>query len=162
MTIKSGQLVVIVGANGSGKTSLTKLLTRLYDPTSGQVLVDSQPVSSYRLKDLREATALLSQDHNLFPLSIAENIATGLSQNADNDSQVRAAAEKGGARSFIQKLGAGMDTVLQPTATKGSWGLSANHPLTRVLNTWEKSTDVSGGSAACIACKLHFEYQCCH
>jgi ABC-type multidrug transport system fused ATPase/permease subunit len=56
---------VIVGPNGVGKSTLVKLLTRLFEPTSGTVLVDGQDAKSYRLKDLREASAVLSQEHQV-------------------------------------------------------------------------------------------------
>jgi ABC-type multidrug transport system fused ATPase/permease subunit len=145
LSIKPGQLVVIVGANGSGKTSLTKLLTRLYNPTTGDVVIDGQPASSYKLRDLRNMTALLSQDHTLFPVSIAENIGVGWSENVDSEVQVRAAAEKGGASGVVRKLKRGLSTVLHPMQTKNSYGLANNHPLHTVLTAWEKATDVSGG-----------------
>lgn len=60
MSIKSGQLVVIVGANGSGKSTLIRLLARLYDPTSGQIFIDGHASSDYRMNDLRQAIVILS------------------------------------------------------------------------------------------------------
>jgi ABC-type multidrug transport system fused ATPase/permease subunit len=74
ISIKSGQLV---GANGSGKSTLIRIFSRLYDPTSGQILIDGHAASDYRINDLHQATVILSQDSKLYPLSIAENIGPG-------------------------------------------------------------------------------------
>lgn len=143
-TIKPGQLVVIVGANGSGKTSLVKLLTRLYNPTSGDIMVDGQPASSFKLKDLRKATVVLSQDHTLFPLSILENIGLGRPDLKLDESKVQAAAVKGGAAGLVERLDAKYATVLHPVSTKGSLGVDKNHPLHKLEDDQEKRTDVSG------------------
>lgn len=143
-SIKPGQLVVIVGSNGSGKTSLVKLLTRLYDPTSGAILVDGRPVSSFQLGSLRDATALLSQDHTLFPFSILENISLGRPDAELDETKVREAAVKGGAAGFVERLEGKYETVLQPIRTKSSIGLGANHPLMKELDEMERKTDVSG------------------
>ncbi|KAL1690966.1 P-loop containing nucleoside triphosphate hydrolase protein [Schizophyllum commune] len=129
--IKPGQLVVIVGANGSGKSTLIKLLTRLYDPTSGTLKVDGQPLSAYRQRDLRQATAVLSQGHRLFPLSMGENIGLGCVERVRDADAVRAAAEAGGASSCIAKLRHGLDTE--------------DDPLRQRLEALDKPIEVSGG-----------------
>ncbi|KAK0430901.1 P-loop containing nucleoside triphosphate hydrolase protein [Armillaria borealis] len=79
LSIKAGQMVVIVGSNGSGKSTILKLLSRFYDPASApdSILMDGIPISRYRMADLRRATATLTQDHSLFPLSLGENIGLG-------------------------------------------------------------------------------------
>ncbi|PBK79366.1 P-loop containing nucleoside triphosphate hydrolase protein [Armillaria gallica] len=78
-------MVVIVGSNGSGKSTILKLLSQFYDPTSApdSIQVDGIPISRYRMADLRRATATLTQDHSLFPLSLGENIALGYSERGD-------------------------------------------------------------------------------
>ncbi|KAG6898590.1 hypothetical protein C0993_005830 [Termitomyces sp. T159_Od127] len=101
LDIKPGQLVVIVGANGSGKSTLIKLLTRLYDPSSGTLLIDGMPVQEYRSPDVRRTIASFAQDHNLYPLSLYENIAFGDVLRSTDTAAVAEAAEQGGATELI-------------------------------------------------------------
>jgi ABC-type multidrug transport system fused ATPase/permease subunit len=143
-TLKAGQLVVIVGANGSAKTTLTKLLARLHEPSSGTILIDGRPASEYRVGDLRRATALLAQDFNMFPLSLAENIALGRPHDTLGMSAVQDAARKGGAHTFISKLEAGYETVLNPVYTKWQRDIPVDHALMELYNQVEKQAEVSG------------------
>ena len=62
---------VIVGKNGSGKSTILKLITRLYDPTEGEILIDGHNLKSLKLADLRKALAVLFQDYTHFPLSVS-------------------------------------------------------------------------------------------
>ena len=61
---------VIVGSNGSGKSTILKLAARIYDPTEGSIFIDGQDIKSLRLADLRRAMAILFQDYTHFPLSV--------------------------------------------------------------------------------------------
>jgi ABC-type multidrug transport system fused ATPase/permease subunit len=143
--ILPGQLVVIVGANGSGKSSLVKQLIALYTPSSGTILVDDAPLGSYRMKDLRRATASLSQDHTLFPLSISENIGVGRPEHAADRQLVEQAAQMAGAARVAQKMGDGYDTVIRPVETKGRRGeFGSGAPLEKLYRLLEKQQDVSG------------------
>lgn len=146
-SIKAGQLVVIVGPNGSGKSTIVKILNRLYDPTSGEVLVDGQPMNSYRIADLRQANADLTQDHTLYPLSIRENIGLGHPPCVTDMELITQAAKLGGAYDFISKFEQGFDTTLHPvqTAYLGHLGGTHTHPLKEIFNKLEKQVDVSGG-----------------
>jgi len=145
-SIKAGQLVVIVGPNGSGKSTIVKILNRLYDPTSGEVLVDGQPMNSYRIADLRQANADLTQDHTLYPLSIRENIGLGHPPCVTDMELITQAAKLGGAYDFISKFEQGFDTTLHPvqTAYLGHLGGTHTHPLKEIFNKLEKQVDVSG------------------
>ncbi|KAJ7596694.1 P-loop containing nucleoside triphosphate hydrolase protein [Mycena floridula] len=147
LTIKSGHLVVVVGQNGSGKSSMVKLLSRMYDPIEGEVLVDGLPIQSYALSDLRQATATLTQDHNMFPLSLAENIGLGNTLHVKNDAMIMQAAELGGATACISKLEEGVKTVLEPTAS--CWGSNLvdepTDPLQMELERQRKKIEISGG-----------------
>jgi ABC-type multidrug transport system fused ATPase/permease subunit len=68
--IERGQLCVIVGINGSGKSTILKLIARLYDPLEGEIRINGQDIRTLRLADLRSATAVLFQDYTLFPLNV--------------------------------------------------------------------------------------------
>ncbi|EMD41255.1 hypothetical protein CERSUDRAFT_127907 [Gelatoporia subvermispora B] len=102
--ISEGQLCVIVGSNGSGKSTILKLAVRLYDPEEGEILLDGRNIKDLKLYDVRQAVSVLFEDYTHFPLSIRENIALGDPEyNGDND-QVERAAALGGASEFIAHL----------------------------------------------------------
>ncbi|KAI0820602.1 P-loop containing nucleoside triphosphate hydrolase protein [Trametes gibbosa] len=110
--IVPGQLCVIVGANGSGKSTILKLIVRLYDPEEGQILLNDHDIRTLKLKDLRQAISVLFQDYTHFPLSIRDNIAIGDPTAAADDEHVQRAARLGGAEAFIEKLPEKYDTYL--------------------------------------------------
>ncbi|KZP34388.1 P-loop containing nucleoside triphosphate hydrolase protein [Athelia psychrophila] len=147
-SIKPGQLVVIVGVNGSGKSTLVKLFNRLYTPTSGTILVDGLPMSSYKISDLREASADLSQDHTIYPLTIQENIGLGCPASMSDMDEVRRAAEMGGALGFVEKFQETFDTTLEPVSTAqmgGTMGSADAAMLCKqLLDNFEKKIDISG------------------
>ncbi|KAJ6567089.1 P-loop containing nucleoside triphosphate hydrolase protein [Mycena capillaripes] len=148
LSIKAGQLIVIVGSNGSGKSTIVKLLTRLYDTTSGSITLDGADIQEYRLADLRHATAALTQDHHLYPLSLRENIGLGNPAHVEDVELIREAARQGGAEELIAKLGEGFETVLQhPRGMQ--WGVDVKKgDKTLLAEAFEKMTkeaDVSGG-----------------
>lgn len=77
LNVKAGETVAILGTTGSGKSTVASLLTRLYDPTEGQILVDGVPLKEYNLQSLRSQTGYVPQDVFLFSDSIAQNVAFG-------------------------------------------------------------------------------------
>ena len=111
-TLTPGQLCVIVGANGSGKSTILKLAVRLYDPSAGTILLGGHDVRTLRLADLRAAIAVLFQDYTHFPLSIRDNIALGDPERFHDDARVHAAARLGGASQFVERLQEKYDTYL--------------------------------------------------
>ncbi|OCB88097.1 hypothetical protein A7U60_g4722 [Sanghuangporus baumii] len=143
-TIKPGQLVVIVGTNGSGKTSTVKLLSRLYDPLGGEILLDGNPLPSYRLEDIRRSTAILCQDHPILPLSLRENVALGLPERDASDEEITEAIRQGGAVKFVHKLKEGLETVLHPISTIYTYG-NVNEEMKAAANEAQESSDLSGG-----------------
>ncbi|KAG2345399.1 P-loop containing nucleoside triphosphate hydrolase protein [Suillus weaverae] len=117
--IEAGQLcasptpfAVIVGVNGSGKSTILKLISRIYDPTDGTILIDDKDIKTLKLADLRAAMSILFQDYNHFPVRIRENIGLGNPALANDDEKIREAAHLGGAEEFIDDLPDGFDTYI--------------------------------------------------
>ena len=129
LTFNAGHRLAVVGLNGSGKTTMIKLLCRLYDPTEGAILLDGVDIKEY---DYAQYTALFSvvfQDFQLFPLQLGANVAAGADYDTD---RVRASLEGAG---FSERLGSmprGLDTMLYKAFD-------------------EDGTQVSGGEAQKIA-----------
>ncbi|KAG8930108.1 hypothetical protein FRC01_003253 [Tulasnella sp. 417] len=110
--IPAGSICVIVGENGCGKSSTLKLLTRTYDITDGDILIDDKPIQSYRLNELRDASAIMHQDYLHFKFSIRENIGFGNVALMNDLEAIKEAAKLGGADEFIEKLPSGYDTIM--------------------------------------------------
>jgi ATP-binding cassette, subfamily B, multidrug efflux pump len=113
--VKPGERIGIVGATGSGKTTLINLLLRFYDVQRGSVTIDGVDVRKRALDDLRQMFSLVLQDVHLFSGTIADNIRLG--NSSITDAQVRAAAQAVHADVFIDRLAAGYDA---PVAERGS------------------------------------------
>lgn len=110
LDIPAGSCVGIVGTTGAGKSTLASLLMRLFDPSEGTVLLDGVDVRDYRLRDLRDQFAVVTQDSIVFSGSIAENIAYGKLQ-ATRD-EIIAAAKLANAHEFISALPHGYDSYV--------------------------------------------------
>ncbi|KAG1777301.1 P-loop containing nucleoside triphosphate hydrolase protein [Suillus placidus] len=110
--IGAGQLCVIVGTNGSGKSTILKLVSRIYDPIEGTILIDNRDIKTLKLADLRDAMSILFQDYTHFPLSIHENIALGNPKLADDFDKVREAARLASAEEFIDDLPGRFNTYI--------------------------------------------------
>jgi ATP-binding cassette, subfamily B, bacterial len=108
--VAPGESLALVGATGSGKSTVAGLLARLYDPEGGRVLLDGVDLRELRLADVRRAVALVFEETFLFSESVAENIRVGRPDAADED--VERAAALAGAAEFIARLPEGYDTVL--------------------------------------------------
>lgn len=119
-----------MGANGSGKSTILKLVARLYEPSEGEILINGQDIKTLKLEDLRRATSVLFQDYTHFPLSVSimklmivflltlkmqikDNIGLGDPENVKDDEKIREAARLGGAEEFIERLPDGFDTYLE-------------------------------------------------
>ena len=105
-----GKIIGLIGATGSGKTSITQLITRFYEAEKGEVLVDGEPVENYELKSLRSAIGFVLQEPFLFSTTIRENIAYGNPEVSDE--AVVMAAKRAQAHDFIMKMPKGYDTML--------------------------------------------------
>jgi len=108
--VAPGESLALVGATGSGKSTVAGLLARLYDPESGRVLLDGYDLRELRLSDVRRAVALVFDETFLFSESVRENIRLARPDASDED--VRRAAELAGAAPFVDELPDGYDTVL--------------------------------------------------
>jgi ATP-binding cassette, subfamily B, bacterial len=108
--VAPGESLALVGATGSGKSTVAGLLARLYDPEGGRVLLDGHDLRELRLNDVRRAVALVFDETFLFSESVRENIRLARPDAGDED--VRRAAELAGAAAFVEELPDGYDTVL--------------------------------------------------
>ncbi len=110
--LRAGEVTALVGANGVGKSTLVKLLTRMYDPDEGEILLDGRPLREYELSGLRRAIAVVYQDFARFALSLRENIAVGADEPGRAETRVERVAGWAGADEVAGKLGQGYDTQL--------------------------------------------------
>jgi len=133
LDVPAGRTLALIGATGSGKTTLTNLVPRFYDATAGRVLLDGVDVRDLRLADLRQAVGMVSQDPFLFSTTIGENIAYGR-PDATRD-EVRRAAEMAQAASFIEELPDGYDTVVGERGLTLSGGQRQRIAIARALIT---------------------------
>ncbi len=107
-TANPGETVAIVGQTGSGKSTMTRLINRIFDADGGQVLVDGVDVRQWKLESLRSQISTIEQDVFLFSRSIAENIAFGVPGATQAD--IEAAAREAQAHDFIMSFDKGYDT----------------------------------------------------
>ncbi len=130
-TAKAGQTIGILGATGSGKSSLVNLIPRLYDATEGSVLVGGVDVREMALDDLRQRIAMAPQQSILFSGSVQENLLWG--DEAAGDDAVRAAAADAQADGFVQALDKGYATTLGQRGVNLSGGQKQRLSIARAL-----------------------------
>ena len=118
-TVNAGQTIAFVGKSGSGKTTLMHLLARFYEPCKGDIRIDGQPISQFKLRDLRAQIALVSQNVTLFNDSIYNNIAFG-SLNTAKEADIIDAARAAHVLNFSDQLPDGLNT----TIGQNGYGLS--------------------------------------
>ena len=111
--------VAIVGENGAGKTTMVKLLSRLYDPVEGEIRFDGRDLREYDLAELRRDVAVVFQDFFRYDLSAADNVGFGEIRALDDRDRIQAAAKQAGAHDIIEALPKGYDTVLGRTFDEG-------------------------------------------
>ena len=112
LAIAAGEVVALVGENGAGKTTIVKLLSRLYDPTEGRILVDGIDLRAFDLDELRSRVALILQDFVRYSFSAAENIEVGAIARAGQRDPVVEAAQRALADRVIDRLPMGYDQPL--------------------------------------------------
>jgi ATP-binding cassette subfamily B protein len=119
-SVHAGEAIALVGRNGAGKTTIVKLLTRLYDPDEGEILIGGRNVKEYSLQELREQVGVIFQDYVTYFMSARENIGVGRVGEIENQELVSRAARKSGAASVIERLPEGYDTMLGRWFNKGT------------------------------------------
>lgn len=129
--VPEGNTIAIVGPTGSGKSTITKLLLRFYEPTNGKILIGDRDITELNTQELRENIGLVSQDVFLFHGSIYENIAYGNPQATREE--VIEAARQAYADEFINKLPQGLDTLIGERGQKLSGGQRQRISIARVI-----------------------------
>lgn len=111
-TLHAGEKLALVGENGAGKTTIIKLLTRLYDPNEGRILLDGYDLKEYNPAELREAIGVIFQDFVRYQMNASTNIAVGKIEEKDNRLRVDDAAYRGMADQVISKLPQGYEQMI--------------------------------------------------
>jgi ATP-binding cassette, subfamily B, bacterial len=128
-TIEPGQTVALVGRNGAGKSTVVKLMGRLYDPDEGQILIDGRDVREYDPVELRREFGVMFQDYAAYQVSAGENIGVGNVDRAEDITAITEAATRAGADDVVAKLPEGYETTL------GKW-FEGGHQLSG--GEWQK------------------------
>ena len=131
LAIEPGTSLGIAGATGTGKTTLVSLLTRFYDPTAGQILLDGVDLRDYKLADLRNQFAIVLQEPVLFSTSLAENIA--YARPGARECEIIAAATAANAHDFIVALPQGYETLAGERGLRLSGGERQRISLARAF-----------------------------
>jgi ATP-binding cassette subfamily B protein len=128
---QSGQVVALLGATGSGKSSVINLIPRFYDPTEGQILIDGQNIRHITVNSLRDQIGIVLQDTTLFATSIRENIAFGRPDASQQE--IEAAARAASAHDFIMQMAQQYDTPVGEQGTTLSGGQKQRVAIARAL-----------------------------
>ncbi|XP_047978297.1 ABC transporter B family member 29, chloroplastic isoform X1 [Salvia hispanica] len=131
--IKAGETIALVGPSGGGKTTLVKLLLRLYEPLSGSILIDGCDIQNIQLQSLRRHVGLVTQDAVLFAGTIAENIGYKDLLSGVDMERVRFAAETANADGFIKCLPDQYQTTVGPRGSNFSGGQRQRLAIARAL-----------------------------
>jgi ATP-binding cassette subfamily B protein len=111
-TLAPGERIALIGENGQGKTTVVKLITRLYDPTVGQILLDGIDLREYALEDLHRHIGVIFQDFMRFEMTARENIAVGRVDQPNQQNDIESAAHKSLADTVVSKFANGYDQML--------------------------------------------------
>ena len=129
--VEAGSRVALVGVSGAGKTTVTSLIARLYDPQNGRVLIDGRDVKDFTLKSLRDEITFVPQDPMLFRATVADNISSG-KPGAGRD-EIEAVANLAGADDFVNGMPEGYDTMLSERGESLSGGQRQRISIARAM-----------------------------
>ncbi len=129
--IGPGKSLALVGPSGTGKSTITKLLFRFYEPTSGQILINGQDITNYRQDSLRSKLAIVMQDVALFNTTVKENLSIAADKASEAD--IQKAARLANADEFISHFDKGYDTLVGERGIKLSGGQKQRIAITRAI-----------------------------
>jgi ATP-binding cassette subfamily B protein len=129
--VEAGSRVALVGLSGAGKTTVTSLIARLYDPQRGRVLIDGEDIRQFTLKSLRNSITFVPQEPMLFRATVAENIAYG--KSGATREEIERAADLAGADEFVRELPEGYDTLLSERGESLSGGQRQRISIARAM-----------------------------
>ncbi|OAQ59881.1 multidrug resistance protein 3 [Pochonia chlamydosporia 170] len=130
LTASTGRFIALVGASGSGKSSVLKLIERLFDPQSGHVLADEKDVREYCLQDYRKQLAIVEQDAVLYSGTMRDNI---ISIGDETDDAIEQACRDANIWEFIESLPSGLNTVVGPRGVQVSGGQKQRLAIARAV-----------------------------
>ena len=129
--VEAGSRVALVGLSGAGKTTVTSLIARLYDPQRGTVFIDGRDIRDFTLKSLRDSITFVPQEPMLFRATVAENIGYG--KAGATREEIERAAGLAGADGFIRELPEGYDTLLSERGESLSGGQRQRISIARAM-----------------------------
>jgi ATP-binding cassette subfamily B protein AbcA/BmrA len=132
LVLRPGTTTALVGASGSGKTTILSLIERFYAPTDGAILYDGRPVCDFSLPEWRKRIGYVAQSAPIMPGTVRDNIVYGLTGDYTDDS-VRMAAEKAGALAFIEQMPQELDTLLSEQGGNLSGGQRQRIAIARMF-----------------------------
>ncbi|QIL46111.1 ABC transporter ATP-binding protein [Vagococcus coleopterorum] len=129
--IPKGKLIALVGSSGSGKTTVTKLLSRLYEPTAGEIMIDNIPLNRIAIESLRQGIGVVSQDVELIDGTVRENVTYGIPGKTPEEVQTAIDAAK--LSEFVTDLPEGLETQIGERGVKLSGGQKQRISIARVF-----------------------------
>jgi ABC-type multidrug transport system fused ATPase/permease subunit len=132
LRIPKGQTVALVGPSGAGKSTLVDLIPRLYDPTSGRIMIDGLPIADYETTSLRRRIGFVTQDPIFFHDTVRANIEIGL-ESPLSDAKLQDCLIKSHSAEFVEAMGNGADTVIGERGLQLSGGQRQRLAIARAL-----------------------------